>query len=277
MDRKIKIITDIDRPHLTYEILTVLKDYDIGIKNMEVYSYVIYLVIPEIGQELYKEIAGEILEINGVKILEEIDYLAFEDENIEMRRILDLIPKGIIVLDTNASIKYSNAYMAERILKSHSQKLSNKNIMDFIKSQSIKDFFYEGCEDNFIRNRKLEIYGERFLVDITPIDTEARACLGYILSVDEAGSENLSKDKATLELHEEVSREQELESLEIDVLSLVEYIEKIERKIIVEELAKNPSIRATARSLKVTHTLLLNRIKKYKIGEKEWKFTKSSY
>ena len=109
MDKKIKIITDIDRPHLTYEILTVLKDYDIGIKNMEVYSYVIYLVIPEIGQEVYQKMVGDILKINGVKILEEIDYLAFEDENIEMRKILDLIPKGIIVLDTSASIKYSNA------------------------------------------------------------------------------------------------------------------------------------------------------------------------
>ncbi len=271
VDKKIKIITDIDRPHITYEILRVLKDYDIGIKNMEVYSYVIYLVIPQIGEEVYQEIVGNILKINGVKILEETDYLAFEDENVEMKKILDLIPKGIIVLDNSGGIKYSNDYTSERIFKSHTEDLLNRNIMDIIEDQSIKDFLQGRCKDNFIRNRELILDGERFLVDMTPINTASRNCLGYILSMDEAENKNLSRDQETLEIDGAAQMEEEQGEKELGNLSLTDYIEEMERKIIVEELAKNPSIRATARSLGVTHTLLLNRIKKYKIEKEEWK------
>src|SRR5699024_197642 len=54
-------------------------------------------------------------------------------------------------------------------------------------------------------------------------------------------------------------------------LSLKDTLEKIEREIILNTLKGSESIRAAARSLGVTHTLLINRIKKYNILDKEWK------
>ena len=70
---RIKIITSVDRPHITYDILTVLHKYNIGILMMEVYTYVIYLKIPVMGQELWKKILGELGKIHGFESTEEID------------------------------------------------------------------------------------------------------------------------------------------------------------------------------------------------------------
>ncbi|NLY19979.1 MAG: sigma 54-interacting transcriptional regulator [Tissierellia bacterium] len=53
--------------------------------------------------------------------------------------------------------------------------------------------------------------------------------------------------------------------------TLKEEVDEFERKIIVEELKKNPSIRKTAEKLGVPHTLLLRRIDKFAIDEAEWK------
>lgn len=54
-------------------------------------------------------------------------------------------------------------------------------------------------------------------------------------------------------------------------LSLKEVIGDIERNIILESLKNNLSIREASRSLDVTHTLLINRIKRYEIVDEEWK------
>lgn len=51
--------------------------------------------------------------------------------------------------------------------------------------------------------------------------------------------------------------------------SLKESVENFEKKIIVESLKNSESIRAAARNLDVTHTLLLNRMKKYGINKDE--------
>ena len=50
-----------------------------------------------------------------------------------------------------------------------------------------------------------------------------------------------------------------------DVSSLKEYLEGLEKKKIIESLRQSRSIREAARNLEVTHTLLINRMKKYNI------------
>jgi transcriptional regulator of aroF, aroG, tyrA and aromatic amino acid transport len=53
----------------------------------------------------------------------------------------------------------------------------------------------------------------------------------------------------------------------LEISSLKEYIEDLEKRKILENLRQNKSIRETAKSLNVTHTLLINRMKKYKIDK----------
>ena len=56
-----------------------------------------------------------------------------------------------------------------------------------------------------------------------------------------------------------------------DANSLKEYLEDLEKKKIAESLRQSRSIREAAGKLKVTHTLLINRMKKYKIDMKQIK------
>src|SRR5690606_6963060 len=110
--RRIKITTFIDRPHITYDILTVLRRHDIGIMAMEVYTYVIYLKIPLVEQGVWKQVLKELEEIDGFESAEEIDLIAFEERDIEMKRVMDIIPHGVMVLNAEGYIKYANNYVA---------------------------------------------------------------------------------------------------------------------------------------------------------------------
>ena len=63
----------------------------------------------------------------------------------------------------------------------------------------------------------------------------------------------------------------EISELPADKSSLSDMVGNYERKIILEVLKNSSSIREAARKLDVTHTLLINRIKKYNISNDEWK------
>lgn len=184
-DIRLKIVTNIDRPHITYDILTVLRKYDIGIKMMEVYTYVLYLKIPELEEDLYNKVIDEIFDIYGVKLVDKIDLVAFEERDIEMKTILDIIPQGVIVMDTRGYIKYSNNYLAERIFNKPSEHLINKNIREFLGDRDLQKNIKN------IRNKQVIMNNEIFIADITPIYSELNKVIGYILSMNESTSTNM--------------------------------------------------------------------------------------
>lgn len=183
--RRIKITTSIDRPHITYDILTVLHRYDIGILMMEVYTYVIYLKVPVMDQELWKEILVEMNKIEGFESAEEIDLIAFEERDIEMKRVLDIIPQGVVVLSAKGSIKYANNYVAERILKTTSDVLGNRYIIDFIQDDKVKQFIKDEEKLKSIRNQEITIGNQSYILNIHPILSDENVFSGYMLSLSE--------------------------------------------------------------------------------------------
>ena len=182
--RRIKIVTNIDRPHITYDILTVLKDRDIGILMMEVYTYVIYIKLPYIDDELLEDLNKDISNISDVEFVEEIDLIAFEERDMEMNQIIDTIPQGVVVLDEMGSIKYSNTYFAERILKLTSESIKNRKLDEFIDGDVLANFI-NAMNNGNVRNYEFIIDRESYLADLTPIKTEHNMSLGYILSLNE--------------------------------------------------------------------------------------------
>ncbi|MGP1410325.1 MAG: hypothetical protein ACTTKD_00710 [Peptoanaerobacter stomatis] len=95
--KRIKIMFYINRPHLTYDILTVFKKHDIPIISMEVYSNVIYLKIPFISDDLTEKIRGECEKVYGYAYMEEIDVMSFEEKDIGLKSVLNLISEGVII------------------------------------------------------------------------------------------------------------------------------------------------------------------------------------
>lgn len=197
--RRIKITTNIDRPHITYDILTVLHRHDIGILMMEVYTYVIYLKIPIIEQELWKSILEEMDEIEGFESAEEIDLIAFEERDIEMKRVLDIVPQGIVVLNARGSIKYANNYLAERILKTTSDVLANRYITDFIESDRLKEFLIDKDKLKSIRNQEITLSNRNYILNIHPILSDENVFSGYMLSLNEVVNQDNYHNPITFE------------------------------------------------------------------------------
>ena len=183
--RRIKITTSIDRPHITYDILTVLHRHNIGIVMMEVYTYVIYLKIPIIEQNLWKQILKEMNEIEGFENAEEIDLIAFEERIIDIKTVLDIVPQGVMVLNAKGNIKYANNYVAEKILKTTSDKLSNMPIINYIKSDKVKQFIRTAEKLKSIRNYEISLGNQVYMLNIHPILNEENAFSGYMLSLNE--------------------------------------------------------------------------------------------
>ena len=183
--RRIKIISNIDRPHITYDILSILHRYDINILMMEVYSYVIYLKIPIIDQELWKEVLYEMKKIEGFESAEEIDLIAFEERDIEMKRVLDIIPQGVVVLSDKGSIKYANNYVAERVLKTTSEALTNRNIKDFIQDDKLKEFLKDDDKQKSIRNKEITVGNQSYILNIHSILSDENVFSGYMFSLNE--------------------------------------------------------------------------------------------
>lgn len=182
--RRIKIITAIDRPHITYDILSLLRKHDIGILAMEVYTYVIYLKVPVIEQGLWKDVLEEMERMDEIESVEEIDLIAFEERDIEMKRVLDIIPQGVVVLSAKGNIKYANNYVAERIFKTTSNQLTNRYIMDFINDDKLKQFIKEEKLKS-IRNKEITIGNQSYILNIHPILSDENVFSGHMLSLNE--------------------------------------------------------------------------------------------
>ncbi len=113
--RKIKLTAVEDRPHITYEALSVLHKYDVGLIWMEVYAFVAYIKLMPVEDDVWEKIKKELEDLSGWASLEEIELFPFEEKDTEMKNVLDVIPHGVTLLSKNGDIKYYNDYADDKI------------------------------------------------------------------------------------------------------------------------------------------------------------------
>ncbi|EGY80416.1 hypothetical protein HMPREF9129_0466, partial [Peptoniphilus indolicus ATCC 29427] len=111
--KRVKIIFNINRPHLTFDILKVLQIHDVPILSMEVYSNVIYLKLPDMSNKVYESVYAEWENVYGFDHIEEIDVMSFEEKDIEMKSVLNLITEGVMLLSKKGTIEYANKFARE--------------------------------------------------------------------------------------------------------------------------------------------------------------------
>ena len=78
-ERKIKLTAVEDRPHITYEALSVLHKYDVGLIWMEVYAFVAYIKLMPVEDEVWGKIKKELKDLKGWATLEEVELFPFEE------------------------------------------------------------------------------------------------------------------------------------------------------------------------------------------------------
>src|SRR5699024_1826772 len=188
--QRIKIITSIDRPHITYEFLSVLHKHNIEILMMEVYAYIIYMKLPLVESSLWEEVLRDFQQIEGFESVEEIDLIELEKKDIEIKRVLDLIPQGIAILNRRGNIKYSNNYIAKRIIKTTSSAITNVHINEYINDENLNHIFAVYKEPKLIIDKEINIDNQLYTLNINPFGSDENAFTGYILHLRDATEHN---------------------------------------------------------------------------------------
>ena len=122
----------------------------------------------------------------------------------------------------------------------------------------------------------INIHSKRYHKEITGIDKDAmRKLINYNWPGNVREFQNVMERAVALSTTKAIMPKDIFLNYDIvpeadtDAGSLRKYIENLEKKKIIESLRQSRSVREAARSLDVTHTLLINRMKKYNIDVKQ--------
>lgn len=195
--KRIKIITKVDRPHMTYDILSIFHKYDVEVIWMEVYTHVIYIKMPDVESGLWKKIGSELEKIQGFSSMKEISLIAVEERDIEMNRIIDDISHGVVVLSKDGRIKYTNKYAAEKVFKSKVEQVNGADITNFINHKELNDFIDKQEDETDINNLQIVIGNRHFIISVHPMLSTENIFSGYMLNINDTKiiSEMINADR----------------------------------------------------------------------------------
>lgn len=189
--RKIKFTSYVDRPHMTYELLTILYKNDIQLLNLEIYSRIGYYILPKVDEEVWNKVLSEMKKIKDFKSIEEVDLLPFEERDIEIKKVLDLQPNGVVVLSPKGNIKYINNYVAEKIFKITPKDATDRYITELITDEKIKTFLLINEKIKSIDNQEMVIGNQLYNMNIKPIIGDENIFSGYMLSISDVVNQDL--------------------------------------------------------------------------------------
>ena len=183
--KRIKIITKVDRPHMTYDILSVFHKYDVEVIWMEVYTYVVYIKMPEVDSSLWTKMQEELEGIEGFAGVKEISLIAVEERDIEMNQILDDITYGVVILSSDGRIKYSNKYAAEKVFRSDVEHVNGADITNFINDRELNGFIEKVDNKDPINNMQIVIGNRHYIISVHPMFSTENIFSGYMLNIND--------------------------------------------------------------------------------------------
>ncbi|SUB75450.1 sigma-54 interaction domain-containing protein [Peptoniphilus indolicus] len=184
--KRVKIIFNINRPHLTFDILKVLQIHDVPILSMEVYSNVIYLKLPDMSNKVYESVYAEWENVYGFDHIEEIDVMSFEEKDIEMKSVLNLITEGVMLLSKKGTIEYANKFAREYFVNIE----DGEKITSYILEKEVEELINKA--DKNIKNKICMINGRNFLLNVDKLFSEENIFSGYLVTLREFGELNFS-------------------------------------------------------------------------------------
>nr|WP_312579780.1 sigma 54-interacting transcriptional regulator [Sedimentibacter sp.] len=189
--KKIKLTAKEDRPHLTYEALSVLYKYNVGLIWMEVYAYVAYIKLMPVGDDVWENIKNELQSQNSWVSLEEIDLFPFEEKDIELKNVLDVIPYGVTLLNRKGDIRYTNHFAAEKVFLSGGKDITGVNIRKYFDYNNLSLSLKSNNIKKHIVKDRIKIGNKMYQVDLQPIKNEENFVSGYLLSFYDIDNSNI--------------------------------------------------------------------------------------
>ncbi len=182
--KKIKLTAVEDRAHITYEALSVLHKYDVGLIWMEVYAFVAYIKLMPVEDDVWEKIKKELQELSGWATLEEIDLFPFEEKDTEMKKVIDVIPHGVVLLNKKGDIKYFNDYSADKIFNTEGKDITGLNINKFIDFKKL----IKSLENEKLLKENIEINNQLYEANLQPIINKDNVLSSYLISFYEIDS-----------------------------------------------------------------------------------------
>lgn len=179
--RKIKLTAVEDRPHITYEALSVLHKYDVGLIWMEVYAFAAYIKLMPVKDGIWEKIKKELKDLSGWADLEEIELFPFEEKDTEMKNVLDVIPHGVTLLSRNGDIKYFNNYAADKIFNTKYKDITGVNINKYFDCNRMIAKLKSNKKKAIIKE-KMMIENKLYEVNLQPVTSKENVLSSYLLS-----------------------------------------------------------------------------------------------
>jgi len=180
--KKIKLTAYEDRPHITYEALSVLYKYDVGLIWMEVYAFVAYIKLMPVEDDVWENIKKELENLSGWATLEEIELFPFEEKDTEMKNVLDVIHHGVTLLSRNGDIKYFNNYAADKIFNTEGKDITGININKYFDCNKLILSLKNSRYKKPVIKEKMMIGKQLYEVNLQPVINEENVLSSYLLS-----------------------------------------------------------------------------------------------
>ncbi len=180
--KKIKLTAYEDRPHITYEALSVLYKYDVGLIWMEVYAFVAYIKLMPVEDDVWENIKKELENLSGWATLEEIELFPFEEKDTEMKNVLDVIHHGVTLLSRNGDIKYFNNYAADKIFNTEGKDITGINIDKYFDCNKLILSLKNSRYKKPVIKEKMMIGRQLYEVNLQPVINEENVLSSYLLS-----------------------------------------------------------------------------------------------
>lgn len=121
-----------DRVGFIFDISQIISQCSINIKGFELFrDKYIFIELESLDEELTKMLLGALSKVPGVKLIEPIEYMPWEEREKQLQAVLDSVSEGIIAVDKNGMITTINP-VAKKVLHLENEDVCQKPIKEIL-------------------------------------------------------------------------------------------------------------------------------------------------
>ncbi|MEW6663195.1 MAG: TyrR/PhhR family helix-turn-helix DNA-binding protein [Bacillota bacterium] len=117
------VIQAVDRVGITLDVLRIIYRFQLNIVSMDVSPELIHLKLASLAPDLYSQLVDQLMLVPGVRRVEEVETLPSEQRQQQLAAILNAVSEGIIAVDAHGVITLLNPAAELVLMSSASQTL----------------------------------------------------------------------------------------------------------------------------------------------------------
>ncbi|KLN59667.1 hypothetical protein WH96_16640 [Kiloniella spongiae] len=160
-----------NRLGITYEVLNVLVQSGLDIRNMEVTTHFIYMDIPALRKSELEALTSVVKSVPGIHEVSAIDLLPTEQRRLQLHAVLSSLPEPVIAIDTSGNITQANE-AAQAITRQTEAKLRNASLDNLLQTPLMTTLQQSAFH---ITETETVLGGKTYLLRAEPITSKEKA------------------------------------------------------------------------------------------------------